>query len=474
MVQEFRSPSVASALSEAHVQYVKRNPSSEKLQLESSEHLPGGNTRSILHTNPFPLTFLTGEGATLTSVDGHNYLDFLGEYSAGIFGHSNAQIKEAVTTALSKGWNFGGQCTYEKILAQKVVERFQASGLEHVRFTNSGTEANTMAIVAATCFTGRKKILVFSGGYHGGTLIFPMELMRDRTLPTSNLPHEYVFAPYNNIAATEAIIAHLPTDSIAAILVEPIQGSGGCRPASSEFLHFLRRQADASGAVLIADEVMASRLGPHGYCADAGVRADMVTLGKYIGGGMTFGAFGGRRDIMQLFDPSNSRLQHPGTYNNNVVSMAAGVAGLGIYNSEAVARLNQRGQAMKRALQELLISYGIYRNHPAGALRNIIEVDSFQEPTKIKPDNDGDSAAPLEALPRMFVTGQGSMLNVRFSGEDRAIWQALFYHFMLAHNIYLAPRGYTPLHLALEDGDVDQYVSAVRDFIVAHRAALLV
>lgn len=471
MVQDIARCYVTSALSDARDQYVKRNPVSNKLQVDGSKYLPGGNTRTILHVNPFPLTFSSGKGATLTSVDGDTYVDFLGEYSAGIFGHSNAQIMEAVTTALSNGWNFGGQCTYEKTLANKVVKRFQSSGLEQVRFTNSGTESNTMAIAAATYITGRKKILVFSGGYHGGTLIFPMEVMQNPTMPTANLPHEYVFAPYNNIPETEAIISGLPSESLAAILVEPLQGSGGCRPASPEFLNFLRQLAHALGAVLIVDEVMASRLGPEGYCATASIRADMITLGKYIGGGMTFGAFGGRRDIMQIFDPSVSRLQHPGTYNNNIVTMAAGIAGLDIYNSQEVDRLNERGKLMKEALQEILIRHGIYRNHTAGASRNIIEIDSFEGSTIIKPD-DGSSIAQ-EELPKMFVTGEGSMLNVRFSGEDRAAWQALFYHHMLTRNIYLAPRGYTPLHLALRDSDVDLYVSAVEDFVTAHKAALL-
>ncbi|KAI5460614.1 putative acetylornithine aminotransferase [Mariannaea sp. PMI_226] len=470
MGQDPATSYAATALKAAQAQYIQENPKSQKLQFDSREYMPGGNTRTILHVSPFPLTFESGEGATLTSVDGDTYLDFLGEYSAGLFGHSNTQIKDAVTAALAKGWNFGGQCTYEKILAKKVVERFEASGMEHVRFTNSGTESNTMAIAAAVSITGRKKILVFSGGYHGGTLIFPMEFMRNPNVPNSNLPHEFVFAPYNNISETDTVISGLPANSLAAILVEPLQGSGGCRQASPEFLRYLRHQADQLGALFIVDEVMASRLGVNGYSASVGVRADLLTLGKYIGGGMTFGAFGGRRDIMALFDPNTSRLQHPGTYNNNIVTMSAGIVALDIYDKKAVAQLNKRGTNMKLALQDVLIKYGLYAQHSDGASRNIVEIDSFEGPTTIKQKH-SDSVSQ-EQLPKIFITGQGSMLNIRFSGEDCAAWQSLFYHHMLARKIYLAPRGYTPLHLAISDSDVAEYVAGLEEFVKLHHKAL--
>ncbi|KAJ5724802.1 hypothetical protein N7493_006530 [Penicillium malachiteum] len=459
------------ALTAARLEYAKRNAESERLQSEGASYMPGGNTRTILHVLPFPITFASGEGAKLTSVDGDTYLDFLGEYSAGIFGHSNEDIKAAVSAAMDKGWNFGGQCTYEKVLAKKVVERFYESGLELVRFTNSGTESNTMAIAAALNFTGRKKILVFTGGYHGGTLIFPSEYIQNPNVPNSNLPHDFVFAPYNNMAATQEVIDNLPAVSLAAILLEPLQGSGGCRAASPEFLRFLRKQATDLGALLIVDEVMASRLGPNGYCATAGIKADLISFGKYIGGGMTFGAFGGRRDVMALFDPSKSPVQHPGTYNNNIVTMSAGIAGLDIYDAAAVAALNARGRDMKIKLQEILIRNGLYPEHPAGASRKILEIDSLNGPTFVL-SQDGISATD-ELLPKMFIAGEGSLLNVRFSGVDRASWQGLFYHHMLQRNIYLAARGYTPLHLALTDSDVDQYVAAVDEFVKLHREALL-
>ncbi|KAH8698945.1 putative acetylornithine aminotransferase [Talaromyces proteolyticus] len=426
--------SVSSALAEARDRYVQRNPVSRKLHEESYEYMPGGNTRTILHVSPFPITFTSGKDATLTSVDHDTYTDFLGEYSAGIFGHSNVRIAEAVREGLSNGWNYGGQTIMEKEMAKKVVTRFRPSGMEMVRFTNSGTESNTVAIAAALNFTKRRKILVFSSGYHGGTLIFPMDLMKNPATTNVNLPHDFVFAPYNNIGETTATIKSLPTASLAAIMVEPIQGSGGCRPATKEFLQYLRETADAQKCLLIVDEVMASRLGPNGCSATMGIKADLMSLGKYVGGGMTFGAFGGRRDVMELFDPEKSGLQHPGTYNNNVVTMSAGIVALDIYNASEVERLNAFGADFKTKLQEVLI-----RHH---------------------------------RLPVMFVTGRGSMLNVRFSGPHAPELRALYYFHMLENYIYLAPRGYTPLNLELKDQDVLKYLAVFENFIVKYNSVV--
>ncbi len=457
---------VVSALAEAREQYEHRNPVSRKLHEESYEYMPGGNTRTILHVSPFPITFASGNAATLTSVDNETYTDFLGEYSAGLFGHSNERIAAAVWHAISNGWNYGGQTVMEKTLAKKVVTRFRPSGMDMVRFTNSGTESNTVAIAAALNVTGRRKILVFSGGYHGGTLIFPMDLMRNPATRNVNLPHDFVFAPYNNIRETEDIIKALPSNSVAAILVEPLQGSGGCRPASREFMHYLRRTADEQDCLLLADEVMTSRLGLHGCCETIGIKADMVSLGKYVGGGMTFGAFGGRRDIMELFNPEKSGLQHPGTYNNNVVTMSAGIVALDIYDGAAVDKLNAFGAIFKIKLQEVLISHGIYPEHQLGSSRDIIEIDSFKHQTLIRPED--HSVGPSERLPVMFVTGHGSMVNVRFSGPRGKDLQALFYFHMLENKVYLAARGYMPINLELKESDVVTFLKHFESFIVKY------
>lgn len=151
-----------SALTQAHGQYTKENQESCKIHEAACNYMPGGNTRTVLHTTPFPLAIDKGQDCHLTSADGTTYVDFLGEYTAGIYGHNHPKIKEAVESALARGWNYGAQNRNEPKLAETVCQRFPA--IELVRFVNSGTEANMMAIATALAFTGRKKVLVFNKG----------------------------------------------------------------------------------------------------------------------------------------------------------------------------------------------------------------------------------------------------------------------------------------------------------------------
>jgi glutamate-1-semialdehyde 2,1-aminomutase len=459
------------ALAQAHDRYTKRNPKSLEAHLAAHSSLPGGNTRTVLHAAPFPLTWKYGEDARLTSLDDTVYIDLLGEFSAGIFGHSDARIAHAVKVALLSGWNYGGNSVVEKEFARIVCQRFGPSGVDLVRFTNSGTEANTTCLAAAVALTGRKKILVFSGGYHGSTLVFPKTLMKGSPpAPTMNLPHEFVYAPYNNIEETKKIVAHLPNESaLAAILVEPVQGSAGCRPATKEFMLYLRELATETGAFLVIDEVMASRLGVSGYSATMGIKGDFVTLGKYVGGGMTFGAFGGRRDIMEKFDPAKNMLFHPGTYNNNVVTMNAGIEGLRIFDASEVSRLNGLGDSLKRAVQELFIKQGLYPESITDPSTDLFEIDSLESDDVMQA---GDSNI-LGKAPPMFITSKGSMLNIRFSGPNAAAWQSLFYHHNLANGINIAVRGYTPMNICLSEDDVEKYVSAIKSFVLEHQTELL-
>lgn len=469
---------IANAVANAHANYLAKNPISAKAHRDAAAHLPGGNTRTVLYAQPFPLAIQSGAGNTLSSADGHEYVDFLGEFSAGLFGHSNPIIAEAVTKALKGGWNFGGESLYEKELARKVIERFSPGGLELVRFTNSGTEANMMAIGAAVAWTGRKKVLVFSNAYHGGTFIFPMDLCRwvheeasgPPPMKTMNLPHEFVMAPFNNVVETQAILEKLPKDSLAAILIEPVQGSAGCRPASPEFMKYLRDAADKLGALLVIDEVMVSRLGPSGTMASLGLKADLMSLGKWIGGGMTFGAFGGRRDIMEIFDPARGPkgLLHPGTYNNNVFSMSAGIAGLDIFTAQRVEELNARGDRLKAGITEVLFAMGIYPYEHAAYLKDVREVDSFKGDTRLYTGSD-----KVIPLPKVLVSSRGSMLNVRFTGPDAASWHNLYYHHMLEKGVYIASRGYTPLNLEITDENVDMFIGTVKEFLTTHLAELL-
>jgi glutamate-1-semialdehyde 2,1-aminomutase len=422
------------ALADAHRRFTEANPAS-RAQFEAQvRYLPGANTRSVLFYAPFPLTIARGEGAALWDADGHRYADFIAEYTAGVYGHSAPEIRDAVIEAMHGGINLTGHNMLEGRLAQCICERFPQ--IEQLRFTNSGTEANLMALTAALHFTGRRRIVVFSGGYHGGVLGFG-----DKPLPTT-VPFDFLVLPYNDTVRAQAEIARHGAE-IAAVLVEPMQGAAGCIPGQPGFLQALRAAASDAGALLVFDEVMTSRLGPQGLAAQLGIRADLTTLGKYIGGGMSFGAFGGRADVMAQFDPRSGTLAHSGTFNNNVMTMAAGHAGLTkLFTPEAAGALAARGEAMRARLDALCAEAGV----------------------------------------AMQFTGVGSLMNAHFvrgevrrvadlAGVDARLRQLLFFH-LLAEGIYTSPRGFVVLSLPLADAEIDRYVAAIGSFIARYRALL--
>jgi glutamate-1-semialdehyde 2,1-aminomutase len=399
------------ALAEAIARYVARNPASEARAARAAAVLPGGNTRSILHFDPFPLAFARGEGAHLWSLDGDRYTDFLGEFTAGLYGHSNPAILDAVREALDGGINYGGTNDLEHQLAELLVRRFEA--LELVRFTNSGTEANLMALALALHHTGRREVLAFRGGYHGGVLAFG----GGEPSPVT-VPHAFVLGDYDDVEGTRALIRD---HALGAIIVEPMLGAGGCFPASDAFLRMLREQATATGAVLIFDEVMTSRL------PRPAVVPDLMTVGKYLAGGMSFGAFGGRRDLMAAYDPSRpGALFHAGTFNNNVVSMHAGIAGLSrVLTEEALDDLNARGDRLRAALNRV--------------------ADELDVPVR--------------------TTGRGSLMTIHPGDDD--LKRLLFFELVDAGH-WLATRGMIALSLPITDADCDGFVAAFDAILTRH------
>jgi glutamate-1-semialdehyde 2,1-aminomutase len=429
-----RNAAIEPALAEAREAYIARNPKSLARTVEATGVMPGGNTRTVLHYDPFPLGFTGGKGCRLWDLDGAEYVDFLGEYTAGLYGHSHPVIRRAIDAALDGGINLGGSTVTEARFARAVCQRF---GLERVRFTNSGTEANLMAISLARHFTRRPKVMVFDGGYHGGVFTF------SGSGSPINAPFDYVKAPYNDTAATLALIEQHGPD-LAVVALEPMMGGGGCIAAEPDFLHALRAATTQVGTLLLLDEVMTSRLAPGGLQSLRGVKPDLTTFGKYIGGGMSFGAFGGRADIIDLFDPRRpDALPHAGTFNNNVLTMHAGLTGLTeVYTPEAADALNARGEALRRRLNALCAA----------------------------------ADAPMQ------FTGIGSMLSVHFvrgpirSPADAAKGDVrlkeLFFFDMLAHGIWLARRGMMALSLPIGDAECDRLADAVAEFL-ATRASLL-
>ncbi len=422
-------------LAEARDRYARTNPKSREQHCAAQAVMPGGNTRSILYYDPFPLAFVRGEGCYLWSADGRRYTDFLGEFTAGLYGHSHPVILEAIRAALDGGIGFGGHNLLEARLASLLCERFPS--LELVRFTNSGTEANFFAVAASAAITGRRGVLVFDGGYHGGAFSFragggPM-----------NAPYDFVVGSYNDVEPTRELL-HRHGSRLAAILVEPMQGSGGCLPASRDFLAMLRQKATECGAVLIFDEVMTSRLHPGGLQALHGITPDLTTLGKYLGGGMSFGAFGGRREIMERFDPARpGAFPHAGTFNNNILSMAAGVAGLSrVLSVEAIRTLNARGDQLRTDLDSLFRRTGT----------------------------------------PMRVTGIGSLMTIHATAAPpvraadlahaNASHKELLFFDLIEAGFWIARRCMITLSLPIGQGECDTLVDAVEAFVERRRGVL--
>ena len=429
-----RNADIGAALHEAKEAYVARNPKSFARYVEATAVMPGGNTRTVLHYAPFPLAMEKASGCRLWDMDGHEFVDFLGEYTAGIYGHSHPRIRAALDKALDGGINYGASNIVEARFARAVCERF---GLERVRFTNSGTEANLLAISVARIFTKRSKVMVFDGGYHGAVFGFA-----GGGSPI-NAPFDYVVGQYNDIEGTRALIAANAAD-LAVVILEPMYGSGGCIAASPEFLTMIRAETRRTGALMILDEVMTSRLSPGGLQAVRGIKPDLTTLGKYIGGGMSFGAFGGRGDILDMFDPRRAdALPHAGTFNNNVLTMNAGLVGLTeIYTPEAAHALNARGEALRERLNALCRATNA----------------------------------------RLQFTGIGSMLAVHTTrdpihtpadaAKSDANLKELFFFDMLAQGIWLARRGMMTLCLPIGDAECDKLTDAVEEFLASRRALL--
>ncbi len=405
---------IEDAVTEARKRFVDAHPGSAGWSDRARRVLPAGNTRSVLAVDPFPVRVVRAEGKHLWDVDGHQYIDLLGNYTAGLLGHSPAPVLDAAREALESGWSLGAVHENEVRLAELLVERFPS--IEQVRFTNSGTEANLMALAVVLHHTDRKKIIVFRNGYHGGVITFGAE-----TNPV-NVPHDWVLCDYNDAASVDAAFAEHGTE-IACVLVEPMQGSGGCIPGDPKFLRSLRSACDAHGALLIFDEVMTSRFSSGGAQQLLGITPDMTTLGKYLAGGLTFGAFGGRADVMAHFDPSRGGvLGHAGTFNNNVSSMAAGVAALThMLTPEVLDELHARGEGLRTRLNDTLRANGV----------------------------------------ALTVTGQGSLMNVR--AENEAL-KELFYFHCLEGGWYIARRGFIALSIEVTDADIDAFITHVATF----------
>ncbi len=367
---------------------------------EAKNVIPGGvdsPVRAFKSVGGTPLFIERGEGAYLYDIDGNRYLDFVQSWGPLIFGHCDKDIEEAVIGAAKKGLSFGAPTTLETDLAKKICELFEP--IEKIRFVSSGTEAVMSAIRLARGYTGKNDIVKFEGCYHGHSDSLLVQAGSGAVTfgnPSSpGVPADFtkhtLLAKYNSIESVKKCFED--SDDIACVILEPIAGNMGLVPAKEEFLKELRSLCNEHGVVLIFDEVMSGfRASLRGATGIVGVKPDMITFGKVIGGGMPVGAFGARAEIMDRLSPDGPVYQ-AGTLSGNPVAMSAGLASLQklLDNPDIYERFEKKARRLVEGLKEEAKKAGIslqvdVRGSMFGFFFNDKEVENFDDALKCDTD----------------------------------------------------------------------------------------
>ena len=363
---------------------------------EAQKLIPGGvnsPVRAFKGVGGTPRFIASGEGGYMTDIDNNRYVDYVQSWGPLIFGHRNEEIENAVIEAVKHGLSFGAPTEAETKLASLVVSFFDS--VEKVRFVSSGTEAVMSAIRLARGFTKRDDIVKFTGCYHGHSDALLVQAGSGAATfgnPSSpGVPADFtkhtLLATYNDIESVKKCFAD--SHNIACIIIEPIAGNMGLVPADKEFLMQLRELCDTHGTLLIFDEVMSGfRASIHGAESITGVKPDIITLGKVIGGGMPVGAFGGRAEIMSMLSPEGPVYQ-AGTLSGNPVAMAAGLAALSKLkvNARVMDVLHVRASRLVEGMKEMANKHNIplqidSRGSMFGFFFNDNEVKNFDDALK--------------------------------------------------------------------------------------------
>jgi glutamate-1-semialdehyde 2,1-aminomutase len=314
------------------------------------EVMPGGNTRSTLFVAPHPPYAVSGAGAVVIDSTGHRTIDCNNNYTSLIHGHADSEVLAAATEVAGAGTAFGLPTSYEVDMAELLRAR---TGLQQWRFCNSGTEAVMMLLRGARAHTGRDLVVRFDGSYHG---TYDGVVSGDAAGVPKAVADESIVLPQNDVAALEAAMQQAG-DRVAVVLLDLMPNRGGLQPVSSEFASAARQLTAEYGALLAVDEVITFRLGMGGLHQCYGITPDIVSLGKVIGGGFPVGAVGGRADVLAAFSPlGDGPVAWGGTFSANPVTMAAGLAAMRRYGSDAIATLNARGDELRGRLAEAGLS----------------------------------------------------------------------------------------------------------------------
>ena len=426
--------------------YLEPGSRSAELYARARKVMPGGNTRTTVFARPYPAYIASAQGATVTDVDGQTRLDFVNNYTSLLHGHAHPRIVEAVARQLGLGTAVSFPTEAEVRLAELLVERVPS--IERIRFTNSGTEAVMMAIQAARAFTGRSKIAKFEGCYHGAydyaeVSVGPaVEAAGDPSAPRSvaesagvarSVADEVLVLPFNDADAVERLVAR-HADELAAVIVDPLPHRSGFLDPVRQFLPRLRQITRAHDVLLISDEIISFRLDYGGPQQRFGYEADLTTLAKIIGGGFPVGAFGGRADVMGVFDPSarGARVPHGGTFNANPVTMVAGYEAMSMMTPAEYDRLAGLGERLRVGLADVIEARGL----------------SWQVTGQ-------SSLFKLHPHPRPLVDYRSSLAT---AAEEASAEQ--FYWTMLGQGIVLTPELAGCLSTPMTEAEVDQLIDA--------------
>jgi glutamate-1-semialdehyde 2,1-aminomutase len=433
------------SLDKEAAEYASKTGRSRAIHEEAVTVMPGGNSRTTTFFDPYPFYFQRGQGARIWDADGVERVDFNGNYTSLVLGHAPPDVVKTVQAVAESGLSFPGPTEHEVRLAEALVRRVPS--VESVRFTNSGTEATMNAVRLARAFTGRPKLAKFEGAFHGthdwvmvsvsgdtkswGNRRRPKPVAWSEGIPAAVLKNVVVL-PWNEPEACEEILA-ADAGAIAAVIVDPFMCNAGLISPVEGFLPRLREVTERHGILLILDEVISFRTGWGGAQERLAVRPDLTTFGKIIGGGLPVGAFGGRREIMNFYDPrkGGARISQGGTFNANPVTMAAGLATLNALTPEAYARLDALGDRLRGGVTRLLAA-----TRRRGQVTGAGSLFWLHWTTEMLTDYRSTKAKDAEMAQRVFM----GMLN---------------------EGILMTQRGLGACSLAMGDEDVDRFVNAL-------------
>lgn len=413
---------------------------------EANQYIPGGvnsPVRAFKSVGGVPVFMKSAKGAYLTDADDNTYIDYINSWGPAILGHTHPEVLEELKIQAEKGFSFGAPTELETEIAKFITGN--VPNIDQIRMVSSGTEACMSAIRLARGFTGRDKIIKFEGCYHGHSDSFLIKAgsgaatFGNPNSPgvTSGTAKDTLLARYNDLEQVKDLFAN-NQEEIAAVIIEPVAGNMGCVLPENNFLQELRKICDENGALLIFDEVMTGfRLAFGGAQELYGVKADLVTYGKVIGGGLPVGAFAARNEIMDHLAPKGAVYQ-AGTLSGNPLAMRAGLKTLQIIKNDAgfFSRLEKTTEILDTEISKILTEKGMAHT----------------------------------------INRQGSMMSVFFDSENVSDFDEAqkanhdtfnrFFHHMLTNGIYLPPSGYETYFIsdAIKENEIEMTLEAVRKF----------